>query len=133
MTTFGNRLQELRKEKGYTLDELANKFNKSKSTFSSYENDRRKPDIELVADLADFFNVSSDYLLGKTDHRFDPADRLQKAVEDDPELASFVDDLVARDSLKLAFKQTRKLSDDAIKDVMRIIKRIEDEEDEMYD
>ncbi|WP_125991190.1 transcriptional regulator [Halocella sp. SP3-1] len=66
---FGERLKELRLEKGLTQDELAKNFNSSKVTFSHYENNYRKPPMELVSKLADFFNCSIDYLMCKTDKR----------------------------------------------------------------
>ncbi|MED1201984.1 helix-turn-helix domain-containing protein [Heyndrickxia acidicola] len=64
---FGKRLRELRKKKGLTMKEFGNKFSLAESTISGYENGIRKPDIELVDKFADFFEVSSDYLLGRTD------------------------------------------------------------------
>ena len=66
---FPSRLRKLRKENNYTLKELANKFNSSKMAFSNYENDNRRPNMELIIKLADFFNVTTDYLLGKTDEK----------------------------------------------------------------
>lgn len=126
--TFGKRLQKLRKEKGYTLNELANKFNKSKSTFSSYENDRRKPDIDLIKDLANYFNVTIDYLLTNSSFRYDPKEKISKVLEDDPELLEFWEVLKERDDLQLMLKQTRDLPEDAIQDILRIIMRIEKEE-----
>lgn len=75
MKTFGNRFKELRKDKKLTQDELAKQFNKqfnttfNKSTISQYENDKRKPEINILENWADFFNVSVDYLLCRTDER----------------------------------------------------------------
>ena len=66
---FGNRLRKLRVERGLTISQLADKFNYGISSFSSYERGTRKPPIKLVSDLADFFNVSIDYMVGKTDIR----------------------------------------------------------------
>lgn len=64
---FGNRLRELRKSKGLTMKELGKKFSLAESTISGYENGNRKPDLEMINSFADFFEVSSDYLLGRTD------------------------------------------------------------------
>jgi len=61
--TFGKRLKKLRNKKGLTLKDLANKFDKSKTAFSNYENDYRKPDFELIKELANYFNVTVDYLV----------------------------------------------------------------------
>ncbi|KIL74180.1 helix-turn-helix domain-containing protein [Bacillus badius] len=65
---FGARLRELRKKKKMTMKELGAKFSLAESTISGYENGNRKPDLELINAFADFFEVSVDYLLGRTDN-----------------------------------------------------------------
>ena len=45
---FGQRLKELRKEHGYTIEQFADMVGISKSTLGSYENDKRMPDIEIL-------------------------------------------------------------------------------------
>ncbi|HBG7258628.1 helix-turn-helix domain-containing protein [Clostridioides difficile] len=72
MATFGERFKFLRTEMNLTQDELVEKFNKvyltsfNKSTISQYENNKRKPEINILENWADFFDVSIDYLLGRT-------------------------------------------------------------------
>lgn len=63
--TFGDRLKKLRKGKGLTLADLEDKFDRGRTAFSNYENNHRKPNMNLVRDLADFFEVSVDFLLGR--------------------------------------------------------------------
>lgn len=128
--TFGKRLQELRNEKGLGLGDLANKFNKSDSTFSAYENGRRSPNIELVRELADYFNVSIDYLLGKSNIKNNPNELIKEALENDPELYEFWNTLSQREELQLLFKQTRDLSPAAIKSVVAFIQAVEKEHGE---
>ncbi|WIF95021.1 helix-turn-helix domain-containing protein [Caminicella sporogenes] len=65
--SFGQRLKELRINKNITQSELANILNKSRSTIAGYEINDRMPDFETLTKIADFFNVSIDYLLGRTD------------------------------------------------------------------
>ena len=67
MADFKDRLQELRKAQGWTQDELAQKMKISRSTIGMYEQGTRKPDFEILDDLADLFDVSFDYMLGKSD------------------------------------------------------------------
>ena len=64
MNTFGNRMKILRLGLGLSQSELAAKFKKTKSAVSSYESRGRFPDEKLLKELALFFNVSTDYLLG---------------------------------------------------------------------
>lgn len=69
MSTFGERLRELRNEKELTLDELKDYLNTTKATLSRYENDKRDPKIEFANKVAKFFDVSLDYMLGVTNNR----------------------------------------------------------------
>ncbi|ADD02671.1 putative transcriptional regulator [Thermoanaerobacter thermohydrosulfuricus WC1] len=124
---FAKRLATLRKEAGLTQKELADKLGVSRGTIGMYEIGQRDPDTETLQKLSDIFGVSVDYLLGKTDIR-NPSDEITEAVEDDPELLEFWNELKQREDLKLLFKQTRKLSPKDIKQVIRIIKAIEEEE-----
>ena len=63
---FGKRLKELRKEHGYTIEQFADMVGISKSTLGYYENDKRMPDIEILARIANVLSVSADYLIGRT-------------------------------------------------------------------
>lgn len=63
---FASRLRALRKERGLTLQQLASYFNMSHSTLSKYETGKRKPDMEMLKKLSDYFGVSIDYLIGKS-------------------------------------------------------------------
>ena len=58
------RLKELREKKKYTMQELADLLNISRSTVSLYESRKRQPDFKTLKQIADIFNVSVDYLLG---------------------------------------------------------------------
>ena len=63
---FGKRLRELRKENGYTIEQFEDMVGISKSTLGYYENDKRMPDIEILARIANVLNVNADYLIGRT-------------------------------------------------------------------
>lgn len=64
---FGNRLVELRNEFNLDRDKLANALNISYSSLSKYETNKRFPSQELLISIANYFGVSIDYLLGRTD------------------------------------------------------------------
>lgn len=66
---LGNRIKTLREELGLKQDELAKKMSVSPSAIGMYERNLREPNNELILKLADYFNVSTDYLLGKSDVR----------------------------------------------------------------
>lgn len=67
MADLKNRLQGLRKQKGISQQRLADVIGVNKQTISQYERGVRKPDIETLGLLCDYFNVSADYMLGKVD------------------------------------------------------------------
>lgn len=64
-----NRIKILREEYGYTQQELADKLDGAKSTIAMYENETRKPSLEILVKLSEIFNCSIDYILCKTDIR----------------------------------------------------------------
>jgi transcriptional regulator with XRE-family HTH domain len=66
---FGPRLRELREEANLTVEQLAEKLGVVKQTISKYENNQREPKYEYLLKLAEIFNVSVDYLLGRIDER----------------------------------------------------------------
>ena len=61
------RLRELRKSKKLSMKAFGEIFNLSESTISLYENGKHDPDIETIIQFANYFNVSIDYLVGRTD------------------------------------------------------------------
>lgn len=61
---FGQILQKLRKEKGLTQEQLANRIHKESSIISRYEKNLQSPTFETVRAFAAIFNVSMDYLSG---------------------------------------------------------------------
>ncbi|HFK1716360.1 helix-turn-helix domain-containing protein [Bacillus cereus] len=65
MKTFGNIIRDLRKEKGITQKELAQSLKLSESTIGMYERNERQPDYNTLIRIADYFNVSTDFLLGR--------------------------------------------------------------------
>lgn len=66
---FGNRLTELREEKGLNKKEIAKELKLPYTTYLNYENDEREPNSDTLIKIAKYFNVSIDYLLGVSDVR----------------------------------------------------------------
>lgn len=67
---FSDKLKELRKSKGATQDDLALAINVSRQSVGNYENYSVYPDLDTLVLIADFFNVSTDYLLGRTEQKY---------------------------------------------------------------
>jgi len=64
---FNNRLRALRQDKDLTQDQLSKALHIDRKTLSNYETAYRTPNIYLVVKIADYFKVSTDYILCVTD------------------------------------------------------------------
>ena len=62
------RLKEMRTLKGKSQEDVANDLNISRQSYGLYEIGKREPSNEMLMKLADYFGVSTDYLLGRTDN-----------------------------------------------------------------
>lgn len=80
---FGQRIVELRKRQGLTQTELAKTIGISRSALSLYEIEKRQPDWETINKMASLFDVSVDYLLGRTD------DKHRNSTSDDKDFFFF--------------------------------------------
>jgi len=61
-----NRLKELRLINNLTQKDISLKTNMPQSTYNNYENGKREPNIETLINLANYYNVSLDYLVGRS-------------------------------------------------------------------
>ncbi|ARB00479.1 helix-turn-helix domain-containing protein [Limosilactobacillus fermentum] len=62
---IGERIAQLRKSRSMSQFQLAKTLNIATSTLGMYETNKRKPNMEMLEKLADFFGVSVDFLLGR--------------------------------------------------------------------
>lgn len=62
------RIRSLREDKDLTQTYIANLLNTSQTVYSRYERNERSLPIEMLYELCDFYNVSADYILGRTDN-----------------------------------------------------------------
>lgn len=108
---FSDRLKELRKEHHLTQADFAKESNISRSIIAMYETGKRKPSFEVLEFIADFFNVTMDYLLGKTDNPYPSHNtmtdddvapligaihrKVREKHQNDKDSASFFEDLAA--------------------------------------
>lgn len=76
-----NRIKILREEFGYTQQDLADKIDGAKSTIAMYENETRKPSLEVLVKLSEIFNCSIDYILCKTDVR-NPGEQINDVLNE---------------------------------------------------
>lgn len=67
MATLAERIKMLRKAAGLTQQSLGAQFGVAKNTICQYESGRSTPNDDIKISMANFFGVSMDYLMGKTD------------------------------------------------------------------
>lgn len=109
---LGKRLKKLRKERGLLQKDIAQILNITTSAYGYYEQDKRDPDTKTLRILADFYNVSVDYLLGRTNIRnpyddississkeFSDIDEL--SPESKKELEKFIELLKLKDKMEM--------------------------------
>lgn len=115
---FSQRLRDLRTQRGYSQSELATKLNLSKSTISMLEVGSRKPSIEVMQQIADFFNVDLDYLLGKD---------TVSGYYLEPQAAELAKEVYEREELRLLFDTVRDIPKEDIETVIRMVKGLKNE------
>lgn len=67
--TLAERLKELRMEKGIVQNRLAKELGLSNASISYWENGKQEPSASAIFKLANFFEVSADYLIGLKDYK----------------------------------------------------------------
>ena len=111
---LGERLATLREGKSLTQNELAQLTKISRSRLSLYETNKREPDLETIKQIANFFEVTTDYLLGRTDEhqktkhvQTTAAHRTDNPMNDlPPEALERVDEFIELMKMKYGKKNT---------------------------
>jgi transcriptional regulator with XRE-family HTH domain len=113
---FPSRVRRLRKEHKLTQEELGKKLNVTKVSISGYENGNRTPDSDTLNLIADVFDVTTDYLYGRSD---DP----RLTAKEDKEVDKQVEELLK--NLESVPEHRR---EELIRMTKNYIKTIEEEE-----
>lgn len=121
-----NRLKQQRSIKKISQKNLADVMGVSQQTIGSWETGRTQPDQVSLNKLADFFGVSTDYLLGRA--CYTDTTKILNTMSLDNDLLEFTRTLMERESMQLLFEQIKDLPDSEIIRLIKIIKVIEDEE-----
>ncbi|UUV26067.1 MULTISPECIES: helix-turn-helix domain-containing protein [Lysinibacillus] len=96
METLGKRIKYLRERSKISQIDFAKKIGVSNAVLSRYESGDRKPDYDTLQLIADFFEVSTDYLLGRTDTPLSPVEQDEadfQTFKDNPKLNVFYKEL----------------------------------------
>ncbi|KAA0944118.1 helix-turn-helix transcriptional regulator [Sporosarcina sp. ANT_H38] len=79
---FKDRLISLRKDTNLLQVDMAKKIGVARATYGAYEQGTRQPDFEILQRIADFFEVPTDYLLGRSNAKSNPEKELSKDEKD---------------------------------------------------
>lgn len=96
---LGLRIKELRKEKGLRQSELATTLHVSQQAVGSWETGRTVPGADTLNVLADYFNVTTDYLLGRPEKKDD--DTRTADIKDDDVIFTYEGRQIPKEDLEL--------------------------------
>lgn len=96
---LGNNIKELRKSKRMTQKDLALAMNVSQQTVGAWETERAIPGADTLSELADYFNVTTDYLLGRPEKKDDDAKTAD--IEDDDVIFTYEGRRIPKEDLEL--------------------------------
>ncbi|WP_026021279.1 helix-turn-helix domain-containing protein [Paenibacillus senegalensis] len=77
---YGSRIAQLRKARGLTQMQLSEALDISRASLALYEQNRREPDSSMLTKLSNYFNVSIDYLVGRTDFPQSADENIQQFI-----------------------------------------------------
>jgi len=110
-TILSRRLKNLREKHGYLQKFVADKLGVRSNTLSGYENGSRSPDPEMLVKLAELYDVTTDYLLGKSDSPNLNQDEETEKILNDPQT-------------NIMFKDWEKMNDEQREEALNIIRYI---------
>ena len=109
----GTRLKELRERKGQTQSQLAEVLDVSQQAVGKWELDKASPDDKTLIRIADYYGVTTDYLLG-----YDDAPHYYT----DPETAKLAQELKDHPQFKVMFDSTKDMDPESVKKIIEFIK-----------
>ena len=117
MDTF-DKITELLQENGMTQADLARGTGISTGLISQWKNRAQKPSADKLRLVADYFNVSLDYLLGKTDIKKSPE------LSEDDEMAELLNEFRDNPELRTLFSLTKKADPKKLRQYIDVIKAL---------
>lgn len=108
---FGERLTQVRKKKKLSQAEVGKLLGMDGDAYGRYERNEVRPSIETAARIAEVFDISLDYLIGKTDSEFDEAilkrmEELSKLSDKNKEIVyTFLDSFIATNKMQALLKK----------------------------
>ncbi len=118
---FQIRLKQLRENTGLSQSNFAKEIGVAQSTVGNWESGKREPDYNTTKIIADYFKVTVDYLLGRSN---DPTPPNSKSPVYDDEALEMMEEMHKRPELKVLFNTTRKVKKEDIEFIDQMVKRM---------
>ena len=115
---FPRILSLLRKERGLTQKQVATDLDVAQALLSHYEKGKRECGLEFLVKAADYYNVSTDYLLGKEEQKEKPL------VNGDEELTEYLEILKTRPEMRMLFQLSKDATKEDVEAAVRIIEAL---------
>lgn len=125
MSSIGSNIKALRALCGMTQDALAQRINVNRATIANWEIGRTSPDHGVIRDMADIFNVTTDWLIGRAEYEVAAGEDNPKVLE---EISTINDNEVLielwsrRESLQDLLMYADQLSDESIRKLVEVVK-----------
>lgn len=107
---IGYRISELRKQAGMSQFQLAKVLDIATSTLGMYETGKREPSLKVMNRIANYFNVTTDYLLGRPEKKDD--DTKIADIEDDDVIFTYEGRRIPKEDLELIRRIMRETRND---------------------
>lgn len=99
---YGDILKKLRNSKNLSQKELTNRLNINRSTYARYETSQTQPDYDTLKIIADYYNVTTDYILGRSDNPNQTEEESFESFIKDPDLRRWFRELPKSDEEDIA-------------------------------
>ncbi|WP_346234545.1 helix-turn-helix transcriptional regulator [Lysinibacillus telephonicus] len=116
---YGDKLRNLREKLGLSQKELTDRLNINRSTYARYETSSTQPDFDTLKKLADFFEVSTDYILG----RENKLSHKSQSEKEEAEFQAFIND----PELEMWYKELPKSDEEELRKLRTIWEMIKND------
>ncbi len=124
---FIERFETLRNSKGLSTSQLLKELHLASGAFATWKSRGTIPNGDILAKIADYFNVSTDYLLGKTEVRnYEETARkcMLRTPEEEQELNEYLEQVHNDPNLRMMFKLTKGATKADVEKAVEIIKTL---------
>ena len=112
-----NRMKQLREKKNKTMSQVARELKMPYTTYVNYEKGVREPNSEVLIQIANYFNVSVDCLIGRTNDKQPPAG-------DQDELQEYLEELKNRPEMRMLFSVSKNATKEDVEQAVKIIEAL---------